>query len=113
MTRVKRGNVARKRRNKILQINKGFRGANSTLFRTANQRNMRSLKYAYRDRKRKKREFRKLWITRINAAAREQGLTYSQLIHELKLKNVEINRKVLSQIALFDQDAFSTLIHST
>lgn len=110
MTRVKRGNVARKRRNKILKFNSGFRGANSTLFRTANQRNMRALKYAYRDRKHKKREFRKLWITRINAAAREQGLTYNQVIHHLKVQNIDINRKLLSQIALLDNEAFTSLI---
>lgn len=110
MTRVKRGNVARKRRNKVLQMNTGFRGASSTLFRTANQKNMKALKYAYRDRKQKKRDFRRLWITRINAAAREQGLTYSQLIHQLKSQNVDINRKMLSQLALIDKEEFYKLI---
>lgn len=107
MTRVKRGNVARKRRNKILKLAKGFRGSHSTLFRTANQQVMKALRSAYRDRKKKKRDFRRLWITRINAASREQGLSYSQLIGNLKKANVELNRKMLAQLAVLDPASFA------
>ncbi|NET02015.1 MAG: 50S ribosomal protein L20 [Sphaerospermopsis sp. SIO1G2] len=106
MTRVKRGNVARKRRNKILKLAKGFRGSHSTLFRTANQQVMKALRSAYRDRKKKKRDFRRLWIARINAASRQQGLSYSQLIGNLKKANVELNRKMLAQLAVLDPDSF-------
>ena len=81
MARVKRGNVARKRRNKILRLARGFRGGNGTLFRTANQRVMKALCNAYRDRRRRKRDFRRLWIARINAAARMNGVSYSRLGH--------------------------------
>jgi large subunit ribosomal protein L20 len=109
MTRVKRGNVARKRRNKILKIAKGFRGSHSTLFRTANQQVMKALRSAYRDRKKKKRDFRSLWITRINAAAREHGLSYSQLIGNLKKANVQINRKMLAQLAVVDPASFGKI----
>ena len=84
MARVKRGNVARKRRNKILRLAKGFRGGNGTLFRTANQRVMKALCNAYRDRRRRKRDFRRLWIARINAAARLNGLSYSKFMGGLK-----------------------------
>jgi large subunit ribosomal protein L20 len=107
MTRVKRGNVARKRRNKILKLAKGFRGSHSTLFRTANQQVMKALRSAYRDRKKKKRDFRRLWITRINAASREQGMSYSQLIGNLKKANVELNRKMLAQLAVLDPATFA------
>ena len=100
MARVKRGNVARKRRKKVLKLAKGFRGSHSKLFRTANQQVMKALRYAYRDRRRRKRDFRRLWITRINAAARLQGMSYSRLIGQLKKSNVEINRKMLAQMAL-------------
>jgi large subunit ribosomal protein L20 len=109
MTRVKRGNVARKRRNKILKIAKGFRGSHSTLFRTANQQVMKALRSAYRDRKKKKRDFRSLWITRINAAAREHGLSYSQLIGNLKKANIQINRKMLAQLAVVDPASFGKI----
>ena len=102
MTRVKRGNVARKRRKKILKLAKGFRGSHSTLFRTANQQVMKALRSAYRDRKKRKRDFRRLWITRINAAARLHGMSYSQLMGNLKKANILINRKMLVQMAVLD-----------
>jgi large subunit ribosomal protein L20 len=110
MTRVKRGNVARKRRNKILKLAKGFRGSHSTLFRTANQQVMKALRSSYRDRKNRKRDFRRLWITRINAAARLHGLSYSQLMGNLKKANIELNRKMLAQIAILDSAAFSKVV---
>ncbi|AUT01932.1 MULTISPECIES: 50S ribosomal protein L20 [Nostocales] len=110
MTRVKRGNVARKRRNKILKLAKGFRGSHSTLFRTANQQVMKALRSAYRDRKKKKRDFRSLWITRINAAARVHGLSYSRLIGNLKKANIQLNRKMLAQLAVLDPAGFSKVV---
>lgn len=110
MTRVKRGNVARKRRKKILKLAKGFRGSHSTLFRTANQQVMKALRNAYRDRKKRKRDFRRLWITRINAAAHQHGISYSQLMGNLKKANVEINRKMLAQIAVLDPQDFGKVV---
>jgi len=110
MTRVKRGNVARKRRNKILKLAKGFRGSHSKLFRTANQQVMKALRNAYRDRRKKKRDFRRLWIARINAAARMRGTNYSQLAGQLKKANIEINRKMLSQMAILDPSAFTQIV---
>ncbi|GAB4152234.1 MAG: 50S ribosomal protein L20 [Cyanobacteria bacterium J069] len=110
MTRVKRGNVARKRRKKILKLAKGFRGSHSTLFRTANQQVMKALRNAYRDRRKRKRDFRRLWITRINAAARQNGISYSQLIGSLHKANIEINRKMLAQLAILDPAGFSKVI---
>ncbi|HEY9876978.1 MAG TPA: 50S ribosomal protein L20 [Leptolyngbyaceae cyanobacterium] len=110
MARVKRGNVARKRRNKILKLAKGFRGSHSKLFRTANQQVMKALRSAYRDRRRRKRDFRRLWITRINAAARQEGLSYSRLIGQLKKANIEINRKMLAQMAVLDPQGFSKVV---
>lgn len=107
MARVKRGNVARKRRKKILKLAKGFRGSHSTLFRTANQQVMKALRYAYRDRKKRKRDFRRLWITRINAACRQHGMSYSKFMGNLKKSNIEINRKMLAQMAILDPDGFS------
>ncbi|MBW4508021.1 MAG: 50S ribosomal protein L20 [Scytonematopsis contorta HA4267-MV1] len=107
MTRVKRGNVARKRRNKILKIAKGYRGSHSTLFRTANQQVMKALRSAYRDRKRKKRDFRRLWIARINAAVREQGMSYSKFMGALKKSNINLNRKMLAQLAVLDPAGFT------
>ena len=109
MTRVKRGNVARNRRNKILKLAKGFRGSHSTLFRTANQQVMKALRNAYRDRKKKKRDFRRLWIARINAASRQHGLSYSRLIGNLKKVNVELNRKMLAQLAVLDPASFAKI----
>ncbi|MBD1874711.1 50S ribosomal protein L20 [Nodosilinea sp. FACHB-131] len=110
MARVKRGNVARKRRNKILKLAKGFRGSHSKLFRTANQQVMKALRYAYRDRRNRKRDFRRLWITRINAASRMHGLSYSQLIGQLKKANIDINRKMLAQMAVLDPDGFAKVV---
>ncbi|MEO1377875.1 MAG: 50S ribosomal protein L20 [Cyanobacteria bacterium J06635_10] len=107
MARVKRGNVARKRRKKILKLAKGFRGSHSTLFRTANQQVMKALRYAYRDRKKRKRDFRRLWIARINAAVREHGMSYSKFMGYLKKSNIEINRKMLAQMAVLDPDGFT------
>lgn len=110
MARVKRGNVARKRRNKILKLAKGFRGSHSKLFRTANQQVMKALRYAYRDRRNRKRDFRRLWITRINAAARLHDISYSQLMGQLKKANIEINRKMLAQMAVLDPDGFAKIV---
>jgi large subunit ribosomal protein L20 len=108
MVRIKRGNVARKRRKKILALASGYRGAHSVLFRVANQQVMKALRYSYIGRKQKKRIFRKIWISRINAASRLNGLSYSQLIHQLKKSNIDINRKMLSQIAVLDSSAFKS-----
>ena len=110
MVRVKRGNVARKRRKKVLQLAKGYRGAHSRLFRVANQQVMKALRYSYVGRKQKKRMFRKIWITRINAASRVNGITYSRLIHNFKKSNIELNRKMLAQIAVLDTSTFNELV---
>ena len=110
MSRVKRGNVARKRRKKILKLAKGFRGSHSKLFRTANQQVMKALRNAYRDRRKRKRDFRRLWITRINAAARINGLSYSKLTHQLKKAEVGLNRKMLAQLAMVDPNAFAKVV---
>jgi large subunit ribosomal protein L20 len=110
MTRVKRGNVARKRRNKILKMAKGFRGSHHRLFRVANQQVMKALRNAYRDRRKRKRDFRRLWIARINAAAREQGLSYSQLIGNLKKVDIQLNRKMLAQMAILDPTSFEQVV---
>tara|TARA_B100000674_G_scaffold81039_1_gene56208 strand:+ start:71 stop:418 length:348 start_codon:yes stop_codon:yes gene_type:complete len=112
MSRVKRGNVARKRRNKILSLAKGFRGGNKNLFRTANQRVMKALCNAYRDRRRRKRDFRRLWISRINAAARIHGTTYSKLLNNLKNADIKINRKMLAQLALHEPKCFQEIVSS-
>jgi large subunit ribosomal protein L20 len=110
MARVKRGNVARKRRKKILKLAKGFRGSHSRLFRTANQQVMKALRNAYRDRRKRKRDFRRLWITRINAAARLHGMSYSKLIGNLKKADIQLNRKMLAQIAILDPKAFEQVL---
>jgi large subunit ribosomal protein L20 len=110
MTRVKRGNGARKRRKQILKLATGFRGSSSKLFRTAQQQTMKALSNSYRDRQQKKREFCGIWITRLNAAARFHGLNYSQFRHNLKKAGIQLNRKVLSQVALYDQQAFEQLV---
>ncbi len=110
MSRVKRGNVARKRRKKILKLAKGFRGSHSKLFRSANQQVMKALRNAYRDRRKRKRDFRRLWITRINAAARMNGLSYSKLTHQLKKAEVGLNRKMLAQLAMVDPQAFAKVV---
>jgi large subunit ribosomal protein L20 len=110
MVRVKRGNVARKRRNKVLQIAKGFGGAHSRLFRTANQQVMKSLRYAYVGRKQRKRVFRRLWITRINAATSSNGVKYNRFISNLKKSNIGLNRKMLSQLAILDPVTFNHIV---
>ena len=97
MVRIKRGNVARKRRKKILQLAKGYRGAHSRLFRVANQQVIKALRYSYVGRKQKKRIFRRLWITRINAASKLHGLSYNRVISNFKKSNIYLNRKMLSQ----------------
>ena len=112
MARVKRGNIARKRRNKILNLAKGFRGGNKNLFRTANQRVMKALCNAYRDRRRRKRDFRRLWISRINASARINGTNYSKLINGMKNSEIIINRKMLAQLALNDPKCFEKIVSS-
>jgi large subunit ribosomal protein L20 len=109
MPRVKRGVAARKRRNRILEQAKGYYGARSKLLKTAREAVEHGWRYAYRDRKQKKRTFRALWITRINAAARENGLSYSKLINGLKCANVEVDRKILAQLAVTDPKAFGEL----
>ena len=110
MVRVKRGSVARKRRNKILKLAKGFKGAHSRLFRTANGQVMKSLIYAYVGRKRRKRDFKRLWICRVNAASHTYGLNYSKLRNLLKKSSIELNLKMLAQLALLDKQTFSSLI---
>ncbi|MCG8617949.1 MAG: 50S ribosomal protein L20 [Desulfobacterales bacterium] len=107
--RVKRGFKARRRRNKVLALAKGFRGGRSKLFRTAADAVDKSLMYAYRDRRARKRDFRKLWIVRINAGARMNGLSYSRFMHGLKLAGCELDRKVLADLAVSDPAGFSQL----
>ena len=109
MARVKGGVVSRKRRKRVLKLAKGYYGAKHILFRTAKEQVMNSYQYAYRDSRQRKRDFRKLWITRINAAARMNGLSYSQLMHGLKLAEVEVNRKMLADLAVNDAAAFTVL----
>jgi large subunit ribosomal protein L20 len=109
MPRVKRGFKARHRRNKVLKLAKGYRGARSKLFRSATEAVDRALNYAFRDRRVKKRDFRSLWIARINAAARINGLSYSKLIHGLKLAKVEIDRKVMADLAVSDPKGFTAI----
>ena len=109
MARVKGGVVSRKRRKRVLKLAKGYYGAKHILFRTTKEQVMNSYYYAYRDRRQRKRDFRKLWITRINAAARMNGLSYSQLMHGLKLAEVEVNRKMLADLAVNDAAAFTVL----
>lgn len=105
--RVKRGFKARQRRKKVLKLAKGFRGGRSKLFRTAADAVDKALMYAYRDRRTRKRDFRRLWIARINAGARMNDLTYSRLIHGLKQANIELDRKVLAEMAVSDPAGFS------
>lgn len=111
MARVKRGFVARRRRKKILKLAKGYFGSKHRLFRTANAQVMKSLLYAYRDRRVRKRDFRRLWITRINAAARQYGLSYSRFMHGLKAAGIHINRKMLADLAVNDKQAFAELVN--
>nr|QZJ47941.1 ribosomal protein L20 [Tetraphis pellucida] len=110
MTRVKRGYVARKRRKNIFTLTSGFEGAHSKLFRTANQQGMRALASSYRDRSKRKRDFRRLWITRINGAVRDNGISYNKFIQNLYQNQVLLNRKMLAQIALLDNNCFSIIL---
>ena len=112
MARVKGGVVSRKRRKRVLKLAKGYYGAKHILFRTAKEQVMNSYYYAYRDRRQKKRDFRKLWIARINAAARLNDISYSKLMHGLKLANVEVNRKMLSEIAICDPKGFTAIVNT-
>lgn len=109
MPRVKRGTINKKKHKKVLELAKGYRGAKSRVFRRANEQVLHSLSYAYRDRRQRRRDFRKLWIIRINAAARLSGISYSRLMNGLKLANIEIDRKVLADMAVNDPAAFATL----
>jgi large subunit ribosomal protein L20 len=109
MPRVKGGYVARRRRKKVLKLAKGYFGSKHRLFKSANAQVMKSLLYAYRDRRVRKRDFRKLWITRINAAARLNGLSYSRFMHGLKVAGIEVNRKILADLAVNDKAAFAQL----
>ena len=109
LMRVKRGFKARRRRKKILKLAKGYRGGRSKLYRTAADAVDKALQYAYRDRRTRKRDFRKLWIARINAAARLNGLSYSRFINGLKRARVELDRKILAELAVSDPKAFSHL----
>ncbi len=109
MPRVKRGTTTHRRHKKILKMAKGYRGSKSKLFRVANQQVMKSGNYAYIHRRLKKRDFRKLWIARINAAARDNGTTYSKMVHGLKVAGVDINRKILAELAVSDPQGFTQL----
>lgn len=110
MARVKSGKTTRKRRKKILKLAKGYRGGRSKLFRTAKNAVIKSLTYSYRDRRRRKRDFRRLWIMRINAAVREHGLSYSKFIHGLKRANIKLDRRVLANLAMEDAAGFAEIV---
>lgn len=110
MARVKGGTVTRARRKKVLKLARGYYGSKHKLFKTAKQQVMKSLMYAYRDRRQRKRDFRRLWIVRINAAARKNGISYSQFMYGLKTAGVGINRKMLAEIAISDEKAFADLV---
>ena len=112
MARVTNAVASRARRKKVLKLAKGYFGSKHLLYKTANEQVMRSLAYAYRDRKNIKRDFRKLWIVRINAAANQNGISYSKLIHGLKVANININRKMLSEIAINDPKTFENLANT-
>lgn len=109
MPRVKSGVVRRQRRNRVLKLAKGYYGSKHRLYKVANQQVMKSFNYAYRDRRQKKRNFRKLWITRINAAARMNDISYSQLMHGLKVAGIDVNRKMLADLAINDASGFAQL----
>ena len=110
MARVKRGVTTKKRHKRVLKQAKGYYGAKSKLYKTANQAVMKSLNYAFAGRKQRKRQFRKMWIARINAAARANGMSYSKFISGLKKSNIEINRKMLSEMAIHDPEGFAKLV---
>ncbi|GMA59769.1 50S ribosomal protein L20 [Alicyclobacillus fastidiosus] len=111
MARVKGGMVTRRRHKKILKLARGYRGSKHTLYRTAKQQVMKSFMYAYRDRRVRKRDFRRLWIQRINAAARSNGISYNKFMYGLKLAGVEVNRKMLADLAVVDGAAFTQLVN--
>ncbi|REH74594.1 50S ribosomal protein L20 [Staphylococcus felis] len=111
MPRVKGGTVTKARRKKTIKLAKGYFGAKSTLYKVAKQQVMKSGQYAFRDRRQRKRDFRKLWITRINAAARQHDMSYSRLMNGLKQAGIDINRKMLSEIAISDEKAFAELVN--
>ena len=110
--RVKRGNVLRKRHKKILKLAKGFIGARSRIFKVANTAVMKALKYAYRDRRNLKRNMRRLWIIRINAAVRQYGLSYSKFMNALKKSEIEVNRKMLAELAVNEKEAFEVIVET-
>jgi large subunit ribosomal protein L20 len=110
MVRVKRGSVAKARRKKILKFSKGFKGAHSRLFRTANGQVMKALVYSYVGRKKRKQDFKKLWICRVNAAVRTKGLTYSKVKNLLKKESINLNLKMLAQLSIMDTKTFSQII---
>ncbi len=112
MPRVKGGIVTRRRHKKLLKRAEGYYGAKSKLYRKAHEQVMKSLMYAFRDRRQRKRDFRKLWITRINAACRQHGLRYGEFIHALQAKGIELNRKQLAEMAVRDPEAFGMLIQA-
>lgn len=109
MARVKGGTVSRNRRKRVLKLAKGYFGSKHILYKTAHEQVMHSFKYAYNDRRKLKGNMRKLWITRINAAARMHDLSYSRLMHGLKLANIQINRKMLSEMAIHDEQGFAKI----
>ena len=110
MPRVKGGTVTRKRRKRVLKLAKGYRGSKHIQFKVAKQQVMKSYQYAFRDRRKTKSNFRKLWIARINAATRQNDISYSKLMHGLKLANVEVNRKMLADLAVNDAAAFTAIV---
>jgi large subunit ribosomal protein L20 len=112
VSRVKGGVVTRRRHKKIIKMAKGMYGSRHRLFRRANEAMLKSLWYAYRDRRTRKRDLRKLWIARINAAARQNGTTYSRLIHAMKESDIRINRKMLADLAVHDPNAFKTVVET-
>ncbi len=112
MTRATSGVTTRARHKKVLKLTKGHYGARHRLFRTANESMIHALLYAYRDRRRRKRDFRRLWITRINAASRQHGMKYSTLIHALKEANIQLDRKILADLAVNDPKAFEAVVET-
>jgi large subunit ribosomal protein L20 len=112
MTRVKGGTITRRRHKKVLKLTKGMYGTRNNLFRRANEAMLKSLWYSYRDRRTRKRDLRRLWIARINAAARLNGTTYSRLIHDMKNTEIKLNRKMLADLAVRDPKAFSSVVEA-
>ena len=110
--RIKRGNVCRNRHKKILKLAKGFKGARSRIFKVANIAVIKALKYSYRERRATKRNMRRLWIVRINAAVREQGMSYSRFVNACKKANIQVNRKMLADLAVNDKEAFAMVVET-